>query len=513
MSLEQGTGIDGDDRNGDHGPDDSARAATLRLIERHGPQVMRTARRYSVTAEDAEDAYQRAVEIMLTKAPDIPDAELLPWLKTVVKHEAFAIRRQEGSSALGVDGGLDAASEAEASIAAPVPSPIEQTERFERLRLGAEALRHLKPQEIRAMTLLAEGYSYRQICDETGWTYTKVNRCLAEGRQSFLKRVAGIESGAECQRLEPKLSALADGEAGDEDVAVLRRHLRRCPACRATLREQYLAPGVVGAIAPPALLGGEGALWARLDGVLTTVKVKTASLLRLPGLDAGAGSGHPALSGGSGRLLSTGLAKGLAVLALGGAGAGGAAAGVEQVLDSTRPESASASGSEKTDLERRAFRGPGSPDPRLVAERMRPRDRGRPAARPRRERREPEPPAKTAPLRTATRSASTADPGGRPAPSRSPHVGSGSTRSTPRRTEGGRSREERSASPRGQAPPSDERSGDPECRHPDDWYSGEADPSRPAPWCSKDEDCRHRDDWYSVDADPSRTLPWCPEEP
>ena len=142
MSLKGGTGFDGEERGGDHGPDDPARAATLRLFERHGAQVMRTARRYSVTAEDAEDAYQRAVEIMLTKAPAIPDAELLPWLKTVVKHEAFAIRRQEGCSALGVDGSLEGASEAEAPIAAPVPSPIEQTERFERLRLGAEAMRH-----------------------------------------------------------------------------------------------------------------------------------------------------------------------------------------------------------------------------------------------------------------------------------------------------------------------------------------------------------------------------------
>jgi DNA-directed RNA polymerase specialized sigma24 family protein len=60
-----------------------ARAATLRLIDRHGPQTMRTARRYAPTLEDAEDAYQRGVEIMLTKAPDIPDAELLPWLKTL----------------------------------------------------------------------------------------------------------------------------------------------------------------------------------------------------------------------------------------------------------------------------------------------------------------------------------------------------------------------------------------------------------------------------------------------
>ena len=55
--------------------------AVLSLIERHGVQVMATARRHSVTAEDAEDAYQRGLEILLTKAPSLVDDELLPWLK------------------------------------------------------------------------------------------------------------------------------------------------------------------------------------------------------------------------------------------------------------------------------------------------------------------------------------------------------------------------------------------------------------------------------------------------
>jgi DNA-directed RNA polymerase specialized sigma24 family protein len=30
--------------------------------------------------------------------------------------------------------------------------------------------------------LQAEGYSYAEIQAITGWSYTKVNRCLAEGR-------------------------------------------------------------------------------------------------------------------------------------------------------------------------------------------------------------------------------------------------------------------------------------------------------------------------------------------
>lgn len=65
---------------------------------------------------------------------------------------------------------------------------------------------------------------------------TKTNRCLAEERRSFLERYARIESGGECERLAPLLSAFVDGEAGGAQVVELRRHLRGCPACRATVR-------------------------------------------------------------------------------------------------------------------------------------------------------------------------------------------------------------------------------------------------------------------------------------
>src|SRR5215211_600326 len=68
--------------------------AALALLQRHGPTIMATARRFAATPEDAEDAYQRAVEILLTKAPTTAEEELVPWLRTVVKHEAWAIRRQ-----------------------------------------------------------------------------------------------------------------------------------------------------------------------------------------------------------------------------------------------------------------------------------------------------------------------------------------------------------------------------------------------------------------------------------
>jgi hypothetical protein len=84
--------------------------------------------------------------------------------------------------------------------------------------------------------------------------YTKVNRLLTEGRQAFLRRVSGIERGAECARYEPLLSALADGEASAEQLAILRPHMRTCLSCRARLREFRATPKRVAAVVPPAAL-------------------------------------------------------------------------------------------------------------------------------------------------------------------------------------------------------------------------------------------------------------------
>jgi RNA polymerase sigma factor (sigma-70 family) len=259
--------------------------AALGLLTRHGAQVLATARRYAATPEDAEDAYQRGLEILLTKAPTTDEDELVPWLKTVVKHEAFALRRQrERHSPVTDDGHLGER---------PTPAAIttDQAERFEQLSQGAEALGDLKPQEIRALVLRAEGYTYREICDITGWTYTKVNRCLTEGRRAFLGRLSAIRAGEECERLEPVLSAVADGEAGADELALLRPHMKTCLSCRARLREFREAPGRVAALFPMAALtgtGGEGlrgpleaaiaSVQQKLDGLVGATQHKAAAL-------------------------------------------------------------------------------------------------------------------------------------------------------------------------------------------------------------------------------------------
>jgi RNA polymerase sigma factor (sigma-70 family) len=230
----------------------------LDLMRRHGAEIMATARRYSLTREDAEDAYQRGLEILLTKAPSTSAEDLVPWLKTVVKHEAFSLHRQRQRH------GTPTATPPSGETV--VPDTHDHVERIERLQLGAEALQRLKPQEIRCMLLLAEGHTYKQIQAITGFSYTKVNRCLTEGRQSFARRVERIESGAECERLAPLLSALADGEASAKDMAALRPHLRTCLSCRATLRDAREVPARVAALAPLGFLaGGRGSLRGLTD--------------------------------------------------------------------------------------------------------------------------------------------------------------------------------------------------------------------------------------------------------
>src|SRR4051794_16485387 len=221
--------------------------AALDVIRRRGAEILATARRYANTPEDAEDAYQRALEILLTKAPSTHEDDLVPWLKTVVKHEAFAIRKQREKH--GTPSEHDELTPAHTDT-------HEHVERLDRLQRGAEALQRLKPAEMRCMLLLAEGHSYAEICSITGFSYTKVNLCLAEGRQSFTRRVAGIESGAECERLAPLISAAADGEADADELLVLKRHLRGCLSCRAALRDARTAPARVAALAPVGIVAG-----------------------------------------------------------------------------------------------------------------------------------------------------------------------------------------------------------------------------------------------------------------
>ncbi len=108
----------------------------------------------------------------------------LAWLTLTLKRRCWALyRRQRTAGQRTVD--LDTAAEngSRPDLLADLSlRPDELAETTESLVSMRSRLAKLKPQERQALGLFALGYSYREICNMTGWTPTKVNRCIAEGR-------------------------------------------------------------------------------------------------------------------------------------------------------------------------------------------------------------------------------------------------------------------------------------------------------------------------------------------
>jgi RNA polymerase sigma factor (sigma-70 family) len=205
------------------------------VMAAHGRTLLRVANHWSLCHDDALDAYQRGLEIFLKRAHAVDPSTEVAWLKVVIKHEALAIRRSRQDSVGGEDPELDThPPAAQRSVEELIASG-------ERVSRSAEALRALKPDEARALMLKAEGLSYQEIGERCGWTYTKVNRAITEGRRRFMKVYAAIEAGDECDRFAPILAALADGTATSAQVVEIRPHLRHCMACRATVRELHIS--------------------------------------------------------------------------------------------------------------------------------------------------------------------------------------------------------------------------------------------------------------------------------
>jgi RNA polymerase sigma factor (sigma-70 family) len=293
--------------------DEAARKrVAVETFARHEASLRRTAARYSICDDDAEEALQRGLEILLTKAPSVDPRELIRWTQTVVKHEALSVRA-ERERVLAGPASLPVHATQEDWIAllpSEADGPSERAERDEAIERSREALTTLKPQELRALSLLAEGYSYREIGDITGFSPTKVNRCVSEGRERFRRFLVRRDGGERCTELAPLLSAFADDEAGPGDVATLREHLRTCAYCRSTLRAYRAAPKAAAALLP-VLPQSRGAILGRLHDAYAAVATRV-------GGGSGASDstlGGLASAGGTRGAGMTALAKLLAVCA------------------------------------------------------------------------------------------------------------------------------------------------------------------------------------------------------
>jgi RNA polymerase sigma factor (sigma-70 family) len=214
---------------------DDPRSRVAAVVRRHERTLLRVARQASLCHDDALDAYQRALEIFVRRVETVDPATEVAWLKVVVRHEAMAIRRARSESVTGEELDFDE------FIPAAGRSVDEEIAATERVRRSAEALRALKPDEAKALMMKANGLSYDEIGERNGWSYTKVNRAVTEGRRRFLAVFEGIETGEECERFAPVVEALATGAATAAQVLSIRPHLRHCSACRAAVRDLHLS--------------------------------------------------------------------------------------------------------------------------------------------------------------------------------------------------------------------------------------------------------------------------------
>jgi len=293
--------------------DAARKRAAVETYAQNETALRRTARRFSLCHDDAEEALQRSLEILLRKAPGEDPRHLIKWMQTVVKREAMALRRERerifaGPAALEPEPGME---DWVNLLPTEVDGPPERAEREERVARSREALGVLKPHELRALSLLAHGYSYVEIGEITGFSATKINRSLAEGRERFRRMVARSEGGERCGEMKPLISAFCDGEVTAAEVAELRAHLRACAHCRATLRAYRAAPAAAAALTP--VLPLHRSLWERIHDAVGELARRFGGG-STPGTGAGSGIGGTGFAG---------LAK-VAALCVGAAG--GAAA-------------------------------------------------------------------------------------------------------------------------------------------------------------------------------------------
>jgi RNA polymerase sigma factor (sigma-70 family) len=160
-------------------------ALAEQIYAAHRARLLAIARRNSASAEEAEEALQDALVLFIERFDPEGDSPPLAWLTLTLKRRCWALYRlQQQSWERRSSRDCDRCSDIKL-LGGPNRDPDDLLDRGEEIAAIRDRLATLKRDERRALSLLAFGYSYREICKQTGWSYTKVNRCLAEGRAAL----------------------------------------------------------------------------------------------------------------------------------------------------------------------------------------------------------------------------------------------------------------------------------------------------------------------------------------
>lgn len=146
-----------------------------RLFREHHIRLVAQLRRHLDVPNDlAEDACARAWEQLLRYEP--AGEEVIGWLYTVAKHEAFTMIARRNR---------------ETPLEELAQRPAGDLEAVVEARRTLHLLGELNPRQRQVLRLRAQGHSYASICQATGHTYTWVNRHMTEGRRALRRRMDG----------------------------------------------------------------------------------------------------------------------------------------------------------------------------------------------------------------------------------------------------------------------------------------------------------------------------------
>lgn len=164
------------------GREAKARELAMELCRDRSSELLGYARSHARSMAVAEEALQEALISFLRHYDPGGGAPPIGWLKLALKRECW--RRQErerwdrrAGQELGPD--EEGSGFRMEQVAAPGSSPEDQL--LDRLEADRR-LGRLKPDERTSVELQGAGFSYAEIAEHKGWTYTKVHRSVKEGR-------------------------------------------------------------------------------------------------------------------------------------------------------------------------------------------------------------------------------------------------------------------------------------------------------------------------------------------
>jgi len=149
------------------------------------------ASRNACNEADAQEALSEAFAAFHRAYDPRGKAPPLAWLALTIKRECWRKRRdahlnRQAGRARPAESGEDLD-----SVLIPIPSRATAPDELIAERDDARCrIARLKPDQRTALALLAAGYSYKEIAELKGWTYTKVNRCIREGRAALRENLS-----------------------------------------------------------------------------------------------------------------------------------------------------------------------------------------------------------------------------------------------------------------------------------------------------------------------------------